>query len=202
VALLMDVLRCVAVVVHIHAEFGAVGTPCAAISLVHNVLEASVGIGEAVLYLQLPLSSGRLLGMHVVTAAVLPLDKSKCVLMSSDVAAAKRLSWCCLLAGRVLNLLPSWLSCVTSLCCSAHHMIHVTFKPWHQWRRPLLLFCCLQLRFPETADELPDFQRLADVGGMAPSTIRDGFRQMLPYLSVVSWGCPAITAAAKQPKPL
>jgi hypothetical protein len=46
--------------------------------------------------------------------------------------------------------------------------------------------CALQLRFSDTADELPDFQRLADVGGMAPSTIRDGFRQMLPYLATVS----------------
>jgi hypothetical protein len=51
----------------------------------------------------------------------------------------------------------------------------------------------LQLKNPDTADELPDFQQLADVGGMAPSTIRDGLRQMLPYLAMVScaedWGC-------------
>jgi hypothetical protein len=56
-----------------------------------------------------------------------------------------------------------------------------------------LLTCTLQLKNPDTADELPDFQQLADVGGMAPSTIRDGLRQMLPYLAQVSgaedWGC-------------
>jgi hypothetical protein len=49
------------------------------------------------------------------------------------------------------------------------------------------LNCTLQLKNPDTADELPDFQQLADVGGMAPSTIRDGLRQMLPYLAMVSW---------------
>ncbi|WIA14308.1 hypothetical protein OEZ85_002840 [Tetradesmus obliquus] len=62
--------------------------------------------------------------------------------------------------------------------------------PWAS-RDPATQACALiygvlliqKLRFPDTADELPDFQRLADVGGMAPSTIRDGFRQMLPYLA-------------------
>jgi hypothetical protein len=48
------------------------------------------------------------------------------------------------------------------------------------------LSCSLQLKNPDTAEELPDFQDLAEVGGMAPSTIRDGLRQMLPYLAMVS----------------
>jgi hypothetical protein len=41
--------------------------------------------------------------------------------------------------------------------------------------------------------EVPTFTRLSEVGGMAPSTIRDGFKQMMPWLVVVSEHAPSFS---------
>lgn len=42
-----------------------------------------------------------------------------------------------------------------------------------------------QIKRPDSSEEPPDFTRLAEVSGMAPVTIRDAFRQMLPYFATV-----------------
>lgn len=43
----------------------------------------------------------------------------------------------------------------------------------------------LQIKKPDSDLQVPDFEALAEIGGMAPQTIRDAFKQMLPYFRKV-----------------
>lgn len=42
-----------------------------------------------------------------------------------------------------------------------------------------------QLKQPESGLTVPEFEQLAEIGGMAPQTIRDAFKQMLAYFRKV-----------------
>jgi hypothetical protein len=43
-----------------------------------------------------------------------------------------------------------------------------------------------QLKHPDTRDAVPSWEALSEVTGMAPATMRDCYRSMLPFLVVVS----------------
>jgi len=52
----------------------------------------------------------------------------------------------------------------------------------------LLCVVVSQLKNPEGNDPAPSWDKLSDASGMAPNTIRDCYKQLLPYLATVSSG--------------
>jgi alpha-beta hydrolase superfamily lysophospholipase len=45
-----------------------------------------------------------------------------------------------------------------------------------------------QLKHPDSRDAVPSWDQLAEVSGMAPDTIRQCYKSMLPYFMAVSGG--------------
>lgn len=52
--------------------------------------------------------------------------------------------------------------------------------------------CLPQLKNPDSSDPVPSWEKLSTASGMAPNTIRDCYRQVLPYLATVSQFVPPV----------